>query len=108
MMAAVLTPATHVVGTLAIVGVLGALGWGASRVRGAVLPSWSGPPARLAEIVIAVSALLAVAQVLGTVGAFRRWPMLVATLAAGAVMGLVGAGLGRSAWATRFTPATTS
>ena len=51
---------------------------------------------RLAEVVIALAALIGVAQLLGTFGAFTRGPMLIAYVGIGLVMGLVGKRLARS------------
>lgn len=90
-MAAVgLAPAAYLAGWLAIVAVVVALAWGAWRLRGAVLPDWSGAPARLAEVVLAVAVPVALAQVLGAVGWFSRGPVLVTWVAAGVAMGLIG------------------
>jgi hypothetical protein len=87
---AVLSVGTFVAGSVAIAAVIGALGWGAWRLRRGLLPDWSGPPARLAETVIGLAALIGLAQILGTFGAFTRGPMLAAYVAGGVGMGLVG------------------
>ena len=50
-------------------------------VRRTILPTWSGAPARLAEVVTAIAALVVVAELLGAVGAFSRLPVLVAYVA---------------------------
>jgi hypothetical protein len=61
---------------------LGAIGW---RVRRWLLPEWTGSPARLAEVVIALTGLLSVSELLGAIGGFRRWPLLlIIVLLAGA------------------------
>jgi hypothetical protein len=44
------------------------------------LPSWVGAPARVAESVCGIAAVVVVAELLGSVGEFSRWPV-VATLA---------------------------
>jgi hypothetical protein len=85
----------YLVGAVSLVAVIAVLGWGASRLRGALLPEWSGAPARLAEVVMAVAVPVALAQLLGLFGAFRRGPVLVACVAAGLAMGMVGRRLGR-------------
>jgi hypothetical protein len=72
------------------------LGWGAWQLRRSLLPVWSGPAARLAEVVIALAALIGLAQLLGTFGAFTRGPMLIAYVGAGLAMGLVGKRVARS------------
>ncbi len=66
------------------------LGWGAYRLRSALLPTWSGPSARLAEVVMALAVPVALAELLGLVGAFRRFAVLAACLAGGLAMGAAG------------------
>jgi hypothetical protein len=58
----------------AMVASLGVVGW---RVRRWLLPEWSGSPARLAEVIIALTGLLGVSELLGAIGGFRRWPLLL-------------------------------
>ncbi|MGQ0804234.1 MAG: hypothetical protein ACT4PI_10290 [Actinomycetota bacterium] len=70
--------------------VVAALGWGAYRLRSALLPGWSGPPARLAEVVLALAAPVALGELLGSFGALWRFPVLAACLAGGVAMGIVG------------------
>jgi len=53
------------------------------------MPEWSGPPARLAEIVMAVAVPVGLGQLLGSFGAFERFPMLIGCVAIGLAMGLV-------------------
>ncbi len=83
----------YVAGSVSLVVAVAVLAWGAWRLRGAILPHWAGAPARLAEIVMALAVVIGLAQVLGTFAAFRRFPMLVVTVAAGLGMGFVGARL---------------
>ncbi|MBV9166631.1 MAG: hypothetical protein JO321_11280 [Solirubrobacterales bacterium] len=45
-------------------------------VRRWLLPDWAGPPAWVAEAVIAVAVLLLLGELLGTLGWFRRWPLV--------------------------------
>jgi hypothetical protein len=85
-----LSPGVYVVGVLTTAIVIAALGWGAFHLRSALLPAWSGSAARLAEVVTALAVLIGVAQVLGTIGAFTRGPMLVAYVAVGLSLGVVG------------------
>ena len=42
----------------------------ATRLRSRLLGGWAGPPAWLADLVLALAIVLAVAELLGTVGAF--------------------------------------
>jgi hypothetical protein len=60
-----------------------ALGWGAGQVRRLLLPGWTGAPALLADIVLALSALLVTGEVLGSVGLFRELPVLIGAVAVG-------------------------
>ncbi len=69
--------------------VLAALAFGAHRVRALLLPGWSGPPARLAEAVLAVAGLIWVCEALGTVGLFEEGVVLGALVAAGLAAGLL-------------------
>jgi hypothetical protein len=85
---------TYAIGSLAIVAVVAVLGWGAYRLRSALLPVWVGPPARLAEVVMAVGVAVGLAEVLGLFGWFRRFPVLAACLVGGLGMGLVAGRLG--------------
>ncbi|MDX6663620.1 MAG: hypothetical protein QOG09_1722 [Solirubrobacterales bacterium] len=64
------------------------LGWGALAVRRTLLPGWSGAPARLAETILAFSALLIIAELLGSVGLFKEIPLLIACVAIGIVAAL--------------------
>ncbi|MGH9050241.1 MAG: hypothetical protein ACRDY4_10960 [Acidimicrobiia bacterium] len=86
-----LAPVTYGAGSAAVLAVAVALAWGSWWLRRAVLPAWWGPPARLAEAVIALTALVGTAQLLGVVGALSRGPALLALVAVGVGMGVVGA-----------------
>jgi hypothetical protein len=77
-------------GSVSVIVAVALLAWGAWRLRGALLPEWSGPPARLAEAVMGIAAAIATAQILGTFGQFRRFPILVGCVAAGLAMGIIG------------------
>ncbi len=56
-------------GELALIAA--ALCLGAYSVRKAILPTWSGAPARLAESILALTALVVLAELLGVVGLFE-------------------------------------
>lgn len=62
-------------------------GWSARRI---FLPLWGGAPARLAESVCGVGAVIVVAELLGSLGEFRRWPVVAGLLCVAAVVGVVG------------------
>jgi hypothetical protein len=93
MLADGLGTARYLAGSTAIVGVVAALGWGAWRLRGAVLPGWSGARARLAEIVLALAALVGVAQILGAIGMFSGGWVLGVLVCTGVAMVIVGSRL---------------
>src|SRR5436305_15253812 len=68
------------VGSLAFTGV---------TVRQTLLPGWSGPPARVAEAVVALTVLIVLAELLGSVDGFERWPLILAVAAFASVAGEV-------------------
>ncbi|HUF84503.1 MAG TPA: hypothetical protein VMQ81_07930 [Acidimicrobiia bacterium] len=74
--------------------VVAVLGWGAYRLRRALLPEWSGARARLAEVVMAVGVAVGLAELLGLVGWFRRFPVLAACVVGGVGMGVVARRIG--------------
>ena len=77
----------YLVGIAAVAVVVGALAWGAYRMRRALLPDWSGPPARLAETVIALGALYVALYALGSIGGFHGAPVLIVLVALGVALG---------------------
>jgi hypothetical protein len=77
----------YLVGIAALAVAIGALAWGAYRVRRALLPEWSGPPARLAETVIALGAGYVGLYALGSIGGFHGAPVLVVLVALGVALG---------------------
>jgi hypothetical protein len=56
---------------------------GARAWRRLIAPHWSGTLATLADLVGAVSGVIALSELLGSVGLFRRGPMIVADVALG-------------------------
>src|SRR5512143_3722464 len=89
----VLTAGNYLIGAVELLAVAAALAFGAHRVRALLLPGWSGAPARLAEIVLGVTALVWISELLGTFGWFHEFTVLAATIAIGAGAGLVSARL---------------
>ena len=83
---------SYVAGAVEMAVVLGALGYGAVRLRERLLDGWSGSRARLAEVVLVISLLVVTLELVGVVGLYRPGWVLVGAIAAG-----VGAGL----WASR-------
>ncbi|MDQ1447465.1 MAG: hypothetical protein QOC79_436 [Actinomycetota bacterium] len=96
----------YLVGFAAVALVVGVLAWGAYRVRRVLLPDWSGPPARLAETVIALGAQFVGLYVLGSVGGFRPVPVLIVLTALGVALGYSSRWYGRLSLGARVPPAT--
>jgi len=78
------TLAQYLVGLGLAVLALAPVAVGAWTLRGRLLPGWSGAPARLAEAVILLALVWAVAQALGLVGLFERGVLAAGLAAAGA------------------------
>lgn len=78
--------ARFVLGVALLAACVGPVALGAWRARARVLPAWSGAPARVAEAILAIAALLLVAQALGIAGLFSIVPVVLGSLAAGAGM----------------------
>jgi hypothetical protein len=68
----------YLLGAAALVVICASLGLAAVAVRRRVLPDLAGAPARLAECVIGLALLVAVLEVLGTVGLFSFAPIVIA------------------------------
>ena len=69
-----------VTGVIGLAVIAASLGAASIVLRRWALPGWSGSPARVAELLFAVSILIAVAQILGVVGLLQA-PLLVAAVA---------------------------
>jgi hypothetical protein len=76
-----LSAAEYLLGALTVAAIVAPVAWAAWRVRASALPGWSGPPARVAEVVIGLAVLIVLAQLLGTFGGFAAAPMVIASLA---------------------------
>jgi hypothetical protein len=59
---------------------------GVRSVRRRVLPGWSGPPAWLLDIVAWLSAVVVLSELLGSVGLFRAWALVIASALSGLVL----------------------
>ncbi|MFL5897162.1 MAG: hypothetical protein ACJ76D_01665 [Solirubrobacterales bacterium] len=83
---------SYIVGCLAVIGIVAALGLGAYWLRRWIVPEFSGALARLADATIAVALLLVTLEILGTLSLLTLgWTIL------GCIpVGLGAAGLGRS------------
>jgi hypothetical protein len=75
------TVGRYVWGVAALLLVAGSLGLTAALLRRRWLPGWQGAPARLAECLIGLAALIALAEVLGAIGWFRLGPLVGVSLA---------------------------
>ena len=73
----------YVLGAACILIVLASLALAAVNGRRRWLADWTGAPARLAEIVIGIATLVAILELLGTVGWFELAPIVAACAAAG-------------------------
>ena len=82
----------YALGAACLLVVLASLALAAVNVRRHWLADWTGAPARLAEIVIALATLVAILEVLGTVGWFELAPIVAACAAAGGASVLLDAG----------------
>jgi hypothetical protein len=83
-----MSPGRYLIGVVALLCVVGSLGIGAAAVRRDLFPDWRGAYARLAESVIGCALLVAIMEVLGTVGLFRLVPMVLGSIAAGSALRL--------------------
>ncbi|MEA2333279.1 MAG: hypothetical protein QOH58_3417, partial [Thermoleophilaceae bacterium] len=79
-----MTLGQYALGILLLAAVIVPLALGARAIRMRLLPGWNGTPAAVADAVIALSLGIAVAELLGLVGAFARIPVVLGCAAAGA------------------------
>ena len=86
---------SYLVGVLQLALVAAPLAWSAYRIRRAVLPRWTGAPARLVESILAVALLTWLMELLGVVGLLYAGTLIAASLiTAAAVTLLPGGGAG--------------
>jgi hypothetical protein len=76
--------ARYTLGAAALIVVIGGVAVAAAAIRRRTLPDWSGAPARLAEVVTGLAVLIAILEILGTVGLFELGPIVIACGLAGA------------------------
>ncbi len=74
-------------GSIELIAVAGAMGFGAVGLRGRLLPGWSGASARLAEVVLGLSLLVVTLELVGVVGLYRPGWVLLAALVVGLGLG---------------------
>jgi hypothetical protein len=76
-------------GSIELIAVAAAMGFGAVRLCGRLLPGWSGAPARLAEVVVGISLLVVTLELVGVVGLYRPGWVLAGALLAGVGVGVL-------------------
>lgn len=72
-----MSPGQYALGLGVLAVLVGPLVVTAVSLRKRLLPAWSGTPARVAELVIGIVTLVVVSEALGTVGIFKRWPLVI-------------------------------
>ena len=82
----------YLLGTAELALIAAALGLGAYYVRALLVPAWTGALARLAEVVLGLSALVVIAELLGLFKALEEVPLVIACV----IVGLAGAQWARS------------
>lgn len=73
----------YAVGVVALAAMLAPVAWVSVMVCDRWLPDWHGSHRALALAIVGIATLIGIAQALGTVGLFRRWPMVTACLLLG-------------------------
>jgi hypothetical protein len=72
-----MTGTGHYLGAIAELAlIVGAVGFGAMRLRRALLPTWSGAPARVVEAVLALTQVLVVEEALGVAHVLKEAPLV--------------------------------
>jgi len=79
----------YLVGFVELLVVVVAFAYVGHRVRRALLPGWRGAPAALAAVVLASVAVVLVAQLIGTFGAFGEAELIVGALGTAALAAVV-------------------
>jgi hypothetical protein len=74
--------AHYLTGVVLLVLLVGASAATALAIRRTMLPTWSGSPAIVAEAVVGLAVMIIVAELLGSVGAFRRLPLVACSVVA--------------------------
>jgi hypothetical protein len=88
----------YLLGALELTFVVVSFALAAFSLRARLLPAWRGAPARLVEAVTAVALLIWTAELLGAVGLFREWALILASLLV-AVAALSWSSRGGEGWA---------
>lgn len=72
-----MTAVQYAFGVALLCAMAASLSIAAVAVRRVLLPEWSHAPARVAEAVIGLAAMILVSVVLGSVDSFSRWPVVI-------------------------------
>src|SRR5580704_9301036 len=75
--------ARYALGAVALVVVIGGLAIAAVAIRRRTLLEWTGPSARLSEVVMGLALLIAILEVVGTLGLFELGPIVIACVLVG-------------------------
>ncbi|HVS99101.1 MAG TPA: hypothetical protein VHE08_01150 [Solirubrobacterales bacterium] len=81
---------SYIAGSLAVIGIVAALGLGGYWLRRWIVPEFSGALARLADAILAVALLVISLEVLGTLSILRFGWIIVFTIAVGLGAALLG------------------
>jgi hypothetical protein len=76
----VLSAGAYLAGALEVLVFIAALAATAHRIRAALLPPWTGAPARLVEAVLGAALLVWISELLGSAGILGEWELLAAAL----------------------------
>lgn len=101
----VLSAGEYLAGALALAVPLAALGFAAARLRRALAPDWSGPPALVADLVLGLTLAAWLGELLGLLGLFTLWAYIAGALALAALAPLAARALGRRVAAGNVPPA---
>lgn len=76
-----LSAGEYLLGVAELAVIVGAVGYAAWLIRARLMPEWQGAPARLVEAVTAIAALILLAELVGTFGAFGDLSMILGSIA---------------------------
>jgi hypothetical protein len=77
------TAARYALGIASLLAVIAGHGYAATTLRRWIAPQLTGPTAHLAEAVLALTTLIAMSELLGTVGLFHLGPLVAASVITG-------------------------
>jgi len=85
----------YLLGCLLLAAIVGPLAFAAWRLRAALMPAWTGAPARLVETVLAIVLAIWLSEALGTFGLFTPLGMVAGSVVLGAAAAVLAQELGR-------------